>query len=1438
MPLGTLGGLGIDIWQIPLDDGNFDFALPQEAELSCHTKSLTRVASLSRFVVASPLRATNREMQDEVAKLLEIANSADLHSEKYRRAVAFLLSIATGTPVEMVSGIRWIDELDREHASFGYPGVLTDDARWLIRSEYNPREQATGTFVPKTIHIPIPPSLVPYLLEQKSDNSFCKRVITDIPGQSTRRQSIWMTTLFGSLMRNRMFGTSMAQHVIRTSHGLDDAPVFYDSIPADTIAHEVASVTHPWFKDKSRPPAMGMPRHLVGSIRGKGDKEVRKLMQSLLHKFNNEASLCEQVTHMASYVLHGFVIATAMRINENIEEITLRRMNLRHGLATLSDKPIPGQHHRLVAIPRQVITGLLTYLRLLEVAKEKLPGTTLAMRVEMALKGEGPLFLVADGENNVRPLTDSDYLASLPHEWHLTPNWARHTTNQALARHVPVHLRVTQMGWSGTSGSAISNLSNASAIGALDAVRDAAGEVVREMGWRPPKSSFGVAEIPTIPVRWAVAKRSHNSLHIKRAIQLKNKFDGRMRELAESSESRVNAFLEMNSIPLRIRNGCLDKVGEETDPVQITRDLHVAIRKVIAGGDRQSQNGIAMALVYRWMSEARQSAVIEGPLPNRAVAVIPRHSGYFYAESSHAKDHAEQLWGQALGTDISFDTRIFLTALLKGGIASFPLVMACMDPRVRVDDLVKNGKDLLLVQPQMESASVRSRITGTIAFDGLAALALRAWHRSGKKYVKFDEARIREELGRVYENAFGMPIGVGEVFEEIEAMACAANALTAPGIIRCVAMGEAHPSFAGIERVMALHDNKPISPRPGHEINQRLIRATHLGLEVENPVPATYRALTRILRTASPDDLEAGFKGLKRKVRSLGEDKPVETFGEVMILFAMALLDGGGLKRESLELSTIRGHVYSIGRALTKAMPGKVALESPLTWETAYLRMIHTTADDKRPWLVDSIRYFHRILCREFSDIPGIQFGPLFSHIVQHAGNTNSGFLTGNEIQAIVTCSGLLKAQAEAKGNRRDIEEQTAGHLLVCVAASTTLRPREYQVPRVAGVRASTSRIRIGLRSRRDAPLKSMRARRVVKLRGPWAREATREVVANLRRRRKLNFHGPNLPLFQALDQQGVSIETSDLTNRLNGLVRAVTGRLEDDSYLFRKTAAIRLFRNVMAASSCSAWPMIEVLAEMGHAEPDTLVNFYVHDPVTLMVPMGTTPKIPTMDASWILGMGRVTTRRLLNQQHNSWLYRGTSEGVVLGMAFHLPMPAHFGTFSADPLEAEMAARLICRGESIENVVRLVGWPDTSVEPLRMAIQDLEDSGIALSPTDAKALLRINPPRINRQSGHFRSVLRDRSSWTAMAGAFEEWKRYVPIRELAGVPMQQDRWRQLLATAPHVAAQGWVAKTQGRTIIWTPETCVGKQSAWPKWRWMMLAIWLSGRVTQLSTSQE
>ena len=1438
-PLGEVPGLGIDIWQIPLLEGDYEFNLPEDIERSCLYKSLTRVASLSRFSEASTLNATSQEMQSEVAALVSVAESNSSSSDECRWAVASLLSIATGTPLDAVRAVRWGDVCHPELDRFTYPGVLTADARWLIRDEYNPRESSTGAFQPRTVHIPLPPSLARLLVHQKQSNSLGSPVIVDLPGPNSRRQSIWTTTLFGALARTTTFGASIAQHVLGASYGLNDSPVYYDVIRADVIAHDVARITFPWFKDKACPPADGMPCHRIGSIRGKNPSEVRELMNSIRAQFVNGSPIQEQVSRMALHLLHGLVIAGAMRINRNMSSIALRQISLRCGFAILSDKPVHEQRNRLVSIPDQIVSGFRSYMRLLEVAVELLPGTALATHARLALKGEGPVFLRVKGDGNVHALTDNDYLESIPAEWRSTANWARHTTNQLLSDASSVYIRHAQMGWSSASAATTSGLATRSALDVIDELRPVIAALLRRVGWRPLTSEHGLAAIPDVNVRWASAWRTHAAAHQANVRDLSRRLEGRVVGLASESEEVVNAFLQSNNVPLQVMNGRLELEDGRTEPVLVPRRMHASLKIVLAKACHQGSHGVSAMLVSRWINDARERRLIHGPLPNRVVPSMPIEPGDFIMESPHALDHARVLWERATSSKLSDGTRVFLSTLLHGGVASSPLALACMDPTARLGDLDDGERDILVVQLPRLAAADPKRISGAFALDGRAAIALRAWHRSGESAVP-DERLIRRELCALYENAFDISVGVGDVIEEIEAMVRASNSITAPGVIREVAMARTHPSFANLDRVVSLHKDDAISPLSVPSSAKRMLRDSPTRVSDASPIPSSYRALNKILRTAGLRDMKLGYVAQKEQVRTLASNQPPGTFMKAVLLFALALLDGGGLRKERLAISTIRDRVYSIGRGLLRAIPGKVALEHSATWEVAYLRMFHDADEATRPWLAGSIIYFHRILCREFGDTPTVHFGPLFAHIGHHEEIEHSGFLTGNELRAIVSCSELQKAQAEAVGNKSDIEVQRSGHILTLIASSTTLRPREYRALRVAGVIASKNCIRLAIRSRGDTPLKSLKARRIVKLRGSWASEAEQELASNLERRLKLGAGKSNIPLLQRVDQPGRAVETSELTGRLNELVRAVTGRSDDDCYLLRKTAALRLFRSAATARSNSPWPMIEVLAEMGHADPATLISHYIHDPVTLhLSSRPVTPGVTTTDASWILGMSEVSTRRLLNMGPASWLRRGEFECGEKTLQFEFPKAQLSGAFAPTPLEADIVARLICEGESVENAVMMAGWPRLAVDPMRAALRELEESYVCLTHEGSEKRMRIVPARTNQESRTYRDVLAERSCWIPLANAFEEWRRLVPVRSLEGIPMNEERWAELVEVTPHLEEGTWEATVIGLATVWRPRSSPGRQTEWPRWRWLLMVSWLWSRISNaLSTPQD
>ena len=149
----------------------------------------------------------------------------------------------------------------------------------------------------------------------------------------------------------------------------------------------------------------------------------------------------------------------------------------------------------------------------------------------------------------------------------------------------------------------------------------------------------------------------------------------------------------------------------------------------------------------------------------------------------------------------------------------------------------------------------------------------------------------------------------------------------------------------------------------------------------------------------------------------------------------------------------------------------------------------------------------------------------------------------------------------------------------------------------------------------------------------------------------------------------------------------------------------------------------------------------------------------------------------------------------------------------------------------MENVTRLVGWPDVVVASLQAALDELRQSRVILSSEQVEGYVCLKPPRIDARSGALEGVLRNRRSWPGFVRAFGEWKRFVPLRELNGLPFPTGDWEQLVESTPCLAAQEWAPKHVGLTAVWSPKNEPGKHSSWPRWRWCLLAAWLADRIS-------
>lgn len=284
-------------WVIP-ESSRFEVELTVELRRNLLAAELTRVTALSRFASASLLNRSDAAMTAAVA---EFVGQAASKSTDAPYALAKLMAIAGCLPLDRVYEVRWASGGTFPGAP-SYPGVLTPDARWLIRSEFDPRTAKTPFHV-RSVHIPIPESLASLLRDQRAESSageIVLHILKDNIPTRPREASAWETTLASRLMRDTRFGISLAQHVMHTSFGLDTAPLYYDRIPTSYLAHRVAQITHPWFSCSPRPYFIGVPTHEIGSQRVIPKGEARTFFRSLRLGWRADLELWEHSGPCAS----------------------------------------------------------------------------------------------------------------------------------------------------------------------------------------------------------------------------------------------------------------------------------------------------------------------------------------------------------------------------------------------------------------------------------------------------------------------------------------------------------------------------------------------------------------------------------------------------------------------------------------------------------------------------------------------------------------------------------------------------------------------------------------------------------------------------------------------------------------------------------------------------------------------------------------------------------------------------------------------------------------------------------------------------------------------------------------------------------------------------------------------------------------------------------
>lgn len=1421
------------IWSVP-DSTRYVCELPAGLKKKLLANELTRITALSRYAFASLLNFSDAEMRREVSRLTDDLNR-DASVAPF--ALAQLLSIATGTPVEDVYRIRWRDTANPDPAP-AYPGVLSEDAGWLIRSEFNPREDSQERFQPRAVHQPIPEPLAALLRAQAGIRNGMPVIVIPAVAKlppAPRAASAWLTAYASRLMRDGRFGISVAQHLLHTSLGLDKAPIFYDRIPADHLAHAAAKATHPWFGCPPRPRAQGMPTHFVGSQRVVDKAESKAFLKDLHTGWSSTLPLYVRIHHRSRNLRYGILLGIAHRTNESIAGITRSSVTLGAHIITVSDKAVALDHaSRLAAIGHKLSCEIDELLAELSLAIREYPDTELARAAKRILAGTQSLFLRVESANTCGPIDLADHMRDSPPWSEGIQNWARHLANDELSLRVPEPLRVAQLGWHGTRAGAISELSVLSPVDACARLSTAVDEILKSCGWAPlPRSGITPAVEQVPPVNWTLADREHRLAFDKGLARLYESAANDRDGLAAAVLPGVNAFFRANDIRLQATADGLIPLGT-TARIPMGRDMHERLLRVMVADARSSV--LARELLHAWLKAARHAKVISGPLPRQVVRTYPRQPGAFIEPAHRSLDHRDGVLQAALGSDLTQAARTFITVLLEGWVADAGVVLHLLQPGAKLHDLA-DGNFLLIEASQSRYERNTQPAIGCLAFNDAAALALRAWHRGGKAAMP-DSDSLRKEIHDAIAHALSPDVSVGAIFEELEALMRANLSLRCPGIVRDVVLRRVTPSFAPITRVVDLHEDHPIFPAAPSALSaasiaagvrkSRARRARHGYNQVKD-------ILTQLVGYWTPGNDDETRSEAVAALRLLVPDGAPSTGVHVVALYAAAYLTEG-LQKSRVRPITVQDAVYSVGHALSEALPEQADLSRREVWQATYARALEACPAKDRHRLANDLTHFQKVMAREF-DLPVVGLSTLLIALDVPSPPEPVGFLTRSE-QSAVVCFGRLRLEAEmAEGSPLGHEVALRELAVTTCALSTSLRDREVRVPQVKAWRHWEGDAPfVALHSNGQDFVKSEAGRRSLHPTGPFSPlfiETINRLVGLKQSRTELR---PREKLFIDSDYSIGRASALRPTCRVNADLRYVTRCPEAALDVTRKTWALRTF-NGIGNNHVSLWPIRDFLSEMGQAGIATTLGHYLHDPVTFLKRMPKNSRKYRESAGWILGMVPKAAQRLLNQER-SWLrppadwQQPMSASVVM-----LPVFESHAFFEPNLTDASALLALVANGQSIESASHALAWPTTAADQVASVLAVLRDRGVVLGSSDAGGMYSLSAP--SRRHGH-EALIRcaaDAHCWRALAWIFETWLADWRARDLKGFTGRPADWERTVPQSSPLRRLPWRPKAKGHmTFFELTGARAHEHSAWPELRWMALSAWFLGRLLDREVS--
>lgn len=1420
-------GLNGLAWTLP-SDTRYEAELPSDLQRKLLASELTRITALSRYCAGSLLMRTQDEMKRTVCDLLTVSADAD------RQAMTSLIAIGTCTSVQHVLAIRWADPEKPLPEAPPFPGVLTPDAKYLVRSEYDPRssvvdpdvDKFSAEFHAKAVYIPVPPTLARLLIERRSTAWAGTLVIppSTLDAAVPRESSAWETTIAARLMRDNRFGISSAQHVLHTSFGLDTAALFYDRIPAGHLAHLVAGITHPWFDDKATPWVDGFPSHSVGSQRVVPRENVKNHTSALRASWSDELELWDQIRLRARNLALGICLSLAGRHSEGFYALTLKTLSIDQGLVGFADKRVSIDHPgRLGVLGTQVALELRRYLSALEQAQETYKDLPLGDAAARILQGKQSLFLVVDSPVACAPM-GLEYFRSLrPVGAESIENWNRQFALDALNIKLPEPLRVAVAGWHGTRAGSFSELSSISPLSALKKIRAAIDAMLLESDWKPlPGQRDPRPEVRLERIHWSRATQAHEEEFHRALKQLKAAEDVRRHEFAIHAIPAVNAYFRAIEIPLEAtEQGLIGLL--EANPVALTRQHHCEILRAMGGG--KSRSIVARKLLKQWLEASRKAGITAGPLPRSVVQPHPAHSSPFLAEGLRSLLHRDEVKSAALSSSLSAPARTFLSVLLNGWIASTALVVRLMQPRAVLHDL---NRDVLLIEPAQDPEN-SSEHPGCLAYSGVAALALRAWHR-GSEAGMVDCQQLEKELFGALGDAMSSELSEGGVLAELEALMRAYLALTVPGLVRDVAIGRIEPRFAPLARVRALMENEqPIrTPAIASMSDQRKIVG---GVAKARKAKAMegYQAIKDVLTW-----LESEWSpSMDEEVRAQAAQmlyRMVPAEGATNGVHLIALYGAGyiaqGLHKDRVRPVTIRDAVYSVGAPLLEALPEQIDVMSQTAWQSVYAKAIFRADPSQRSRLAGDLAHFQNVMHRDHR-LPKVDMQTLLSAMDVPSPPQQLGFLTLAEEHAILEVAEARVSQTTERGSPSDQRLAICIRAVLAAGLTTSLRDREFRLPLTDDWRSEPGGVpHIKLRINGVDFVKTQAGRRAAHVSGPHADyahsaiERQKEVVLLFE---EFSARGK---LFDPDSAAAGDSLLSDALEQANADIRYVVGNVNAGIEITRKSWALRAF-SALHPSEIGLWQARDMLSEVGQASLTVMLGHYLHNPLVFLARMPQPPAITSSEAAWLLGMATKSARHLLGKE-SSWVLPPQRVGAIESSSSLNSITDHsIHAFEPTLRDAERLIDALAGGISPRRALISVAWPLNLESELVLILDELEAAGISVGPTANPTLSQLQPPSRRHAGAAFAQIRMDANSWSGLVWIFSRWLADWRSRDMDGITAPSKEWDAKVGTVETLASLTWVSRpVRHLNFYQMRREKRGAHSSWPSLLWMAFAAWI------------